>query len=64
MRTLIAILAAIAIYIYADLGLSYELIGYGLTPYICVPMVIAILVATTIVFTSEHKRFILNLNKP
>lgn len=63
MRTIVAILAAIAIYIYADLGLSYELIGYGLTPYICVPMIIAIIVCTTIVFTSEHKRFLLSITK-
>lgn len=63
MRTIVAILAAIAIFIYADLGLSYELIGYGLTPYICVPMIIAIILATTIVFTSEHHRFIQSLTK-
>jgi hypothetical protein len=62
MRTIVAILAAIAIYIYADLALSYELIGYGLTPYIAVPLIVLIVAMTTIVFCSEHKRFMFNLS--
>ncbi|AUV61847.1 hypothetical protein HWB52_gp32 [Pseudomonas phage Littlefix] len=62
MRTIIAILAGIAIFMYADLALSYELIGYGLTPYIAVPAIIAILAMTTFAFCAEHKRFMFNLS--
>ena len=62
MRTIVAILAGIAIYIYAQLGLEFTLEGYGLTPYIVVPMIILILAMTTVVFHCEHQRFMLNLS--
>lgn len=63
MRTIVAILAGIAIYIYAQLGLEFHLEGYGLTPYIVVPVIVAILAATTLAFVMEHQSFIYKLYK-
>lgn len=61
MRNIVAILAGVAIYIYSQLGLAYHIDGYGLTPYIAVPVIILFVVLTTIAFIAESRRELFRL---